>query len=406
MTTKINDEMFAPEVIADPYTYYGQLREEDPIHWNEKFRQWVVTRHDDVIWFTRHHELFSSAVSKNDNREPYPPIPEEDIDLFMFTRHYNADMFIQHDRPEHIDMRRVIHGSFTPRAMEAWRPLVQTAIAQLLDDAEEKGEMDVMQDLATPLPLLVIAQLMGVPQEDRLLIRDLSRKFLHGGQGGSNRMKVAAEGTKEFAEYLSPLVAERIANPKEDLLSVLCEGERRGVYNRENVVSNATLLLIAGHETTINLICNGTLAFINHPDQWELLKEDPMSRTVKATEECLRYDSPVKTIQRIASEDVEVRGKNISEGEVIRWVISSANRDPEMFDEPDKLDIDRYPNRHVAFGSGIHHCLGSTIARMEGQEVFKALAERFDNLHLKNDELEYLSTIGFRSLISLPVTWD
>jgi pimeloyl-[acyl-carrier protein] synthase len=171
------------------------------------------------------------------------------------------------------------------------------------------------------------------------------------------------------------------------------------------VLVNTSLLLLAGHETTINLICNGALAFLQHPEQWALLKEDPAGRMKWATEECLRYDSPVKSIQRIASQDVEMRGKTLAQADRIRWFISSANRDPAKFADPDRFDITRQPNQHVAFGSGTHHCLGATLARVEGQEIFKALAERFPNLEMATRGLEYQPSITFRSLKSLPVTW-
>ena len=407
MALALHDELFAPEVIADPYTYFGRLRDADPIHWNETYQEWLITRHDDLVWFTRHHELFSSEVNQRDTRPPYPPIDAADVELNRAALAFGSHMFIRHDRPVHLQERMVVHGYFTPKFMETWRPLVQSAITQLLDQAEAKGEMDVMRDFATPLPLLVIAQMMGIPTQDRMFIREMSRKLLSGARAEPDRTRPAAAGRRALLEYLVPLVEERVRRPKDDLLSVLCEGERRGIYTRQDVLANAILLLIAGHETTINLICNGALAFIRHPDQWQLLQEDPAGRTVRATEECLRYDSPVKGIRRIAHEDVEVRGKPLHKGDVIRWVISAANRDPEVFDAPDQFDIQRYPNRHVAFGSGIHHCLGATLARLEGQEAFKALAERFDSLHLtvKEEELEYVPTLGFRSLIALPVTW-
>jgi pimeloyl-[acyl-carrier protein] synthase len=165
------------------------------------------------------------------------------------------------------------------------------------------------------------------------------------------------------------------------------------------------LLLLAGHETTINLICNGTLALIRHPEQWALLQESP-ALAVRATEECLRYDPPVKSLQRIAAEDVELRGNVLRKLDRARWFIPSANRDPAKFPEPDQFDITRDPNPHVAFGSGIHHCLGATLARVEGQEAFSALVERFPALHLTTEELEYQPSITFRSLKALPVTWN
>ena len=406
MVTAIDYDMFAPEVMADPYTYYGRLREEDPVHWNKKYELWVITRHEDLVWLTRHHELFSSAVWKNDLRPPYPAIHESDLGLYDFVRNYRAEQFIQHDRPDHLEMRKVVQGYFTPKSIEEWRPLVRSVVKDLLDEAEEKGRMDVMRDFATPLPLLVIAQMMGVPRQDRPYIRQLTEKLLYIGRGEPDRMRPITEGIKGMMEYVSPLVDERIVNPGDDFISVLASGEKRGIFTRKQVLASTSLLLLAGHETTINLLCNGTLAFIRHPEQWDLLQQDPSGKTVRATEECLRYDSSVKSIQRIASEDVEMRGKVLRKDDRIRWFISSANRDPREFEEPDKFDISRWPNHHVAFGNGIHHCLGATLVRVEGQEAFKALVERFPSLCLETEELEYQPSIMFRSLKTLPVSWN
>jgi cytochrome P450 len=400
-----NDDMFTTDVIADPYGYYGRLREEDPIHWNELYDLWVITRHDDVVWMTRHHELFSNAVFRNDPRPAYPAILESDQDLYEYVRNYQADQFIQHDRPEHLEMRKAVHSYFTPRSMEAWRPFVQNAVKEILDAAEEKGHMDVMRDVATPLPVLVIAQMMGVPEPDRPYIRELAEKLLYIGRGEYDRMKPLTEGMQGMIDYVSPLVDERIVNPGDDFISVLAQGEKQGIFTRHQVLVNTSLLLLAGHETTINLLCNGTLAFMQHPEQWALLKQDPAGWAKRATEECLRYDAPVKSIQRLAVQDVEMRGKVVRKDDRIRWFISSANRDPEVFANPETFDISRDPNPHVAFGSGVHHCLGATIARLEGQEVFKALAERFPSLHVDSAELTYQPSITFRSLKSLPVAW-
>jgi len=398
--------MFTSDVITNPYTYYGRLRDEDPIHWNDTYALWVITRHDDVTWMTRHNELFSSAVFKNDPRPAYPAIDESDLGLYEYVRNYQADQFIQHDRPEHLDMRKIVHGYFTPKAMESWRPFVVNAVKELLDAAEEKGSMDVMRDLATPLPVLVIAQMMGVPPEDRPYVRQLAEKLLYIGRGEYDRMPILTDGMRGMLEYVSPLVDERIVRPGDDFISVLASGEKKGVFTRHQVLVNTSLLLLAGHETTINLICNGTLAFIEHPDQWALYKKDPASQAKWATEECLRYDAPVKSIQRIASQDLDMRDKVMRKDDRIRWFISSANRDPNVFADPDKFDITRQPNPHVAFGNGVHHCLGATLARVEGQEVFKALAERFPDLEVATAELEYQPSVTFRSLKSLPVTWQ
>ena len=212
MLTTVQDNLFSPDVIANPYAFYGRLRDEDPVHWNETYALWLITRHDDLVWLTRHHELFSSAVFRNDPRPAYPAIDESDLGLYEYVKNYQGDQFIQHDRPEHLEMRRVMHGYFTPKAMEAWRPFVRDAVKELLDTAEAKGEMDVMRDLATPLPVLVIAEMMGVPREDRLYIRQLAEKLLYIGRGDYDRMKPLTEGMRGMIEYVSPLIDKRIVD--------------------------------------------------------------------------------------------------------------------------------------------------------------------------------------------------
>ena len=409
MVTAINDEMFSGEAIADPYSYYGRIRDEDPVHWNELYELWVITRHDDLVWMTRHHELFSSEFWARDKKPPYPAIDESDLGLYQFMREFFMKWFIQHDRPVHTDQRKVVHKWFNPTSMEMWRPMVKSVVKDMLDEADQNGRMDVMKDFATPLPLFVIAQMMGMPFEDRKFIRLMAEKLLFIGRGEADRMQPLTDGIKELMEYLSPLVAQKVDLPvdENDLLSVLASGEKSGALTRDEVVADAILLLLAGHETTINLICNGTLAFTQHPDQWKLLKEAPHQEPdtlVRATEECLRYDPPVKSIQRIASEDVELGGKLIKEGDRIRWFMSSANRDPSKHENPDTFDISRWPNTHVAFGSGIHHCLGATLARLEAQEAFKALSERYESITLETGDFEYQPSVTFRSLKSLPVS--
>ena len=404
MVTTFNENMFAPEIMYDPYTYYGQLRDEDPVHWNELYELWVITRHDDLVWLTRNHELFSSAVWLNDPRGPYPAINESDNELYEFVRNYQGKQFIQYDRPDHLEMRKVVHTYFTPKSMEEWRPLVRNAINELLDEAEEKGgDFDMMRDLATPLPVLVIAEMMGVPVHDRPYIRAIAEKLLNIARGEADRLPRLVEGMEEMLDYVNPMMEERIVNPGDDFISVLAQGEKAGVFTREQSLVNTSLLLLAGHETTINLICNGTLAFMQNRDQWDLLKADPQGMMVRANEEALRYDSPVKSIQRLAAQDVEMRGKLIKKDDRIRWFIPSANRDPNKFERPDEMDITRWPNPHVSFGAGIHHCLGATIARVEGQEVFRELAERYPDMELGQEEMEYESSITFRSIRQMPI---
>ncbi|MEP7345445.1 MAG: cytochrome P450 [Gemmatimonadaceae bacterium] len=400
------DDLFSPDVIADPYRYFGELRETDPIHWNARNGVWIITRYDDLVWLVRHHELFSSAVIRSDARPPYPPIDPGDRGLFEDVRHFRSDQLVEQDRPGHTTMRGALHEFFTPTAMEAWRPFVRAAVAELLDAATSQGKMDVLEALAAPLPVRIITQLMGVPNEDREHLRELADKLLYINRGEPYRMQPLMEGIRGMIEYVEPKVAARAKDPGDDFISVLATAEQNGVYSRHQVLVNSALLLFAGHETTMNLICNGTLALLRHPDQWAKLCADPIGLARLATEECLRFDPPVKSTQRIAAVDVERRGKVIKQGERIRWIMAAANRDPRAFPNPDRFDLSRSPNPHVSFGSGVHYCLGATLARVEGQEVFRALAERFPNLRLDSEALEYQPSIQFRSLKSLPVAWS
>ena len=268
--------------------------------------------------------------------------------------------------------------------MEAWRPFVRDAVKELLDAAEEKGEMDVMRDLATPLPVLVIAQMMGVPPSDRPYVRQLAEKLLYIGRGEYDRMKPLTEGMRGMIDYVSPLVDERIVNPGDDFISVLARGEKQGVFTRHQVLVNTSLLLLAGHETTINLLCNGTLAFTRHPDQWALFKQDPGGpgqagdRGVPA----LRFARDLHPTHRVAGRGDARQGDAQGRSHpLVHFVRQSGSG--RLCRTRTTFDITRHPNQHVAFGSGTHHCLGATLARVEGQEVFKALAERFPNLRAR-----------------------
>ena len=195
MVTTINDDMFTAEVIQDPYRYYGRIRDEDPVHWNELYELWVITRHDDLVWLTRNHEQFSSDSFLNDPRPAYPAIYESDNELYDFVRNYQGKQFIQYDRPEHLEMRKVVHTYFSPKSMEEWRPLVKSAVADLLDAAEARGDgVDLMRDLAVPLPVLVIAEMMGVPEEERPHIRMLAEKLLNIGRGAPSRKRPLTRG--------------------------------------------------------------------------------------------------------------------------------------------------------------------------------------------------------------------
>jgi cytochrome P450 len=402
----VHDDLLAPDVVEDPYTYFGRLREEDPVHWNPLYETWVITRYDDVVWSLRRPEFFSSEVFLRDPTRPYPPILEEDEGLYDFNKRYLSHWFIRRDPPDHTRMRRIPHLQFSPKYIEQrFRRMVQDILTDLIRDVEAQGQMDVIQDFAAPLPILVIAEWLGFPKEDREFLRQSSRGVLSVDEAAADRNERTAKALLTLKEYINPFIDERMAHPRDDLLSMMGAGEREGTMSRDEVIGNLILLLIAGHQTTINLIGNGTLALMRHPDQWERLRRDP-SLIVKATEELLRYDGPVKRAPRIAAEDFELGGKTIRRSERVLIVLSSANRDPRQYSEPDTLDITRYPNPHVAFGGGIHHCLGANLARLEGQEALKALVQRFPPFRLGTEKLAYQPLLNLRALAGLPVAWN
>ena len=407
MPSTFHDDLFAPDAIRDPYTFFGTLRDAQPVRWNQQYQVWIVSSYKQLVWTARHPEYFSSEVALRDTQPLSPTIPEEDMELFGAVRQWLAARFTQNDGAKHKEKRKVVHGFFTPKAMESWRPLVRQTVSALLDDLQGSGQLDMMRDFATPLTYSIIAGLMDIPESDRAFVKELSSQMCGFDGNDPNRVRNFAEGVQAVTDYLEPIVAERVREPGDDLLSVICRGEIMGAYTRDEVLANALLLLVAGHETTNDLIANGILAFSQHPDQFEMLRANPDGHIVDAVEEILRYDSPLKSVQRIATQDIEMEGgQRVGKDDRVRWVISSANRDPLIFNNPDDLDISRNPNPHVAFGSGVHHCLGATLARLEGQEAFAALAQRFKGLQLETDpaDLEYLPSVGQRTLLNLPIT--
>jgi len=241
-----------------------------------------------------------------------------------------------------------------------------------------------------------------VPAPDRAQLRELSDKLLYINRGEPNRFTTLVEGIRGILDCMAPLAEQRLHEPGRDFISALAEGERIGLMDRYELLVNCALLLFAGHETTVNLIGNGILAFIRNPGEWEKLRANPeLAR--RATEECLRFDPPVKSTQRIATRDVTLGDRTVGQGERLRWIIAAANRDPDVFPDPDRFLIDRHPNPHVSLGAGIHFCLGAALARVEGQELFRGLAKRVSSFRLETVAPEYQPSIQFRSLRELSV---
>lgn len=403
------DDLMTPEVNADPWGYFGRLREHDPVHWNPLFKTWIITRYRDVKAVLRRHEQYSSKIPiPPDLAGEYPPIDQQDWPLAEDLAGYRA--FIFHDRPEHLAMRRAIHRWFTPRAVEKWRGSIAARAQALIDAHREAGTMEVKRDLATPLPLVTICWMLGVPSEDAKLLYELAARVYPGGtdnqEYGSRRLRVGHDAITQLRDYFTPLIEERARNPREDLVSMIAEGEITGAFTREDALASIMILMDAGHTTTLNLISKGALAFIRHPEEWDLLRRDPDNLAPSALEEVLRYDPPLKmVILRFTTRDVELGGKVIRAGESVSYVIASANRDPEMFRDPDTFTITRSPNPHVAFGGGIHHCLGAALARVSGQETFKVLARNFPRLHLGCD-VEWMIHPVHHMVRELHIRWD
>jgi pimeloyl-[acyl-carrier protein] synthase len=384
-----------PEFVANPYPTYRRLRAEDPVHLSP-LGFWVLTRYEDVV-----------AVLRD------PRFAKEAIAAFVAARFGIAPpgvglSMLDRDPPDHTRLRGLVSKAFTPRVVETLRPRVQQIVDGLLDQVETKSAMDLIDDFAYPLPVIVICEMLGVPVEDRERFKEWGLDIARGldaimlpPESEVTRRSVAAR--RALSDYFRGLIAERRASPRGDLLSGLITAEEAGdKLSEDELLATCILLLVAGHETTVNLIGNGTLALLRHPDQLHRLRETPALIT-SAVEELLRYDGPVQRTARIPSEDVTIDGRRIAKGELVMPFIGAADRDPAQFPDPDRLDITRADNRHIAFGWGIHFCLGAPLARVEGQIAINALVQRLPKLTLATDKPEYRQSLTLRGLSALPV---
>ena len=391
-----------PEVRANPYPLYHQLREEEPVHWSELLEAWVLTRYDDVSALLK-DSRFSADRRKANNRFAQEAVKrmQEGGPLADATTMLGADP------PEHTRLRGLVSKAFTPRVVEAMRPHIQEIVDSLLDDVQESGRMDIIGDLAYPLPVIVIAEMLGVPPADRDDFKRWSDDIVAtlGPLAAPEVIEQARISIQEMADYFNAVIAERRREPREDLLSGLIAAEERGeVLSEEELLATCILLLAAGNETTTNLIGNGMLALLRHPEQLEKLRDQP-SLTDSAVEEFLRYDGPVQSTARVATEQLEIRGKTIEQAQLVIALLGAANRDPEQFPNPDELDVARQPNQHIAFGQGIHYCIGASLARMEGQIAFETLLRRMPNPRLETEEQEWGGNFILRGLKRLPIAF-
>jgi cytochrome P450 len=400
--TTVSAALFDPTdtaFLANPYPTYGRLRAEDPVH-RTPLGLWVLTRYEDVALVLR-----DPRFSREGLETAFAGVDGEAAESGR-----RQPSMLYRDPPDHTRLRAAVSRTFTPRAMEAWRPRIQQVVDERLDRVQGAGAMDVIADLAAPLPVAVIGELLGVPSEDRAslvgLSADVARSLdalpVPADRGLVERGRTARH---ELGAYFRHLVAARRCRPENDLVSRLIAATDQGYpLSEEELVSMAVLLAVAGHETTTHLIGNGVLALLRHPEQLARLRAEP-GLSPSAVEELARYDGPVQRTWRVTTTAVELGGRTVSAGALVVAVLGAANRDPARFPKPDRLDVSRTDNAHVSFGAGVHHCLGVTLARIETAIAIGTLLRRMPRLQLATETPEWRGSSLVRGLAALPVAF-
>lgn len=388
--------LFDSAMLADPYPVYRRLREKAPVSWYAPFNAWLLTRYDDVAAAV--HDPRLSAARSEPLRQAISTAEHRRVADVI------GDQMNFIDPPRHSRVRGLVSKAFTPHAVEALRPRIATLIQRLLDAVQPRGTLDLIADFSFPLPAVVIGDLLGLPADDIHNLKAWSDDY--SAVFASDASVIPAEVYRRScggADRMGDYFHRMIASGRPGLLTALAQAEIDGakLTDRE-VLANANLLLAAGHETTTHLIGNGLLALLRHPEQLARLRADP-ALLPTAVEELLRYDGPVQFMTRLALVDLEIGGQPIRQGQQVYLLFAAANRDPAHFPEPDRLDITRHPNHHLAFGQGPHYCLGAPLARLEAQLAFTALLERLPNVRLGNAPLEYQPNFGIRGLRALPL---
>jgi cytochrome P450 len=410
--TQIGLDLFQPAARADPYPGYRRQREAAPIA-RGPGGVWFLMRHADCsqmlrdsrFGHTEPSEFAGNPIFSGRALSPDSLLDEQGVPVVSF---------LVRNPPDHTRMRRLVAKAFTPRMVALLAPRIEELVDELLDGAlaaeralDPAGDgVDLIGALAYPLPVTIISELLGVPAGDHAKFQGWSRALARGLDPDfllpPNVRERQRNARAEFAEYFRDLAARRRTDPGEDLFSALCSVEEAGdALTEQELLVTCTLLLVAGHETTVNLIGNGTQALLRNPDALARFRADP-SIAPNAVEELLRYDSPVQLTLRLALADAEVGGQAIARGELVLALIGAANRDPDAFSDPDRLDLDRQPTRHLAFGAGIHFCLGAPLARLEGQIALRRLLERAPALRLAGEPV-WRENLVLRGLERLPV---
>ncbi len=398
---------FLPEVIADPYPVYRHYRENDPVHWGIAANRqlsgaWYLFRYEDVMQVLEDRRFGREGQKVRHDIET-APVPK----AYKGFSSIVSNWMVFRDPPNHTRLRLLVNKAFSPKTLENIRPAIVEIADGLLDRVRDQVKMDLIDDFAFPLPVMVIAALLGVDPEDRFAFREWALALQHAS---ASRLTPSVEvyeqaeaATQAFIGYFKDAIAKRHAEPRQDLITALAKARYEGdKLNDEEILATCIHLLTAGHETTINLIAKGTLALLRHPEQMKLLRSHP-ELIPGAVEELIRYDSPVQMLSRWAYEDVEIGGKLIRRGDSVGLILGSANRDPRRFDHPDLFDIQRQDNKHCGFGGGIHFCLGSALARAEAQISLNILINRLPKLHLIDQTIEWADNIVFHGPKHLPV---
>ncbi len=394
------------EYLSNPYPLYHQLRAADPIFWDEdQGGCWVLTSYTDVMTCLRDQRF--SAARMNIDTSWIPAELKDTLEppISALTRQM---LFL--DPPDHTRLRGLVSRAFTPRMVEKLRPRIQQIVDELLAPARERGGMEVISEFAYPLPAIVIAEMLGVPPEDREHFTKWTRDFgtlLDGGGSGMTFEQLIQSllGVNEFMDYFRAIIQQQREKPRDNLLQAMQEAEEHGDMLSENeLLGNCVLLLAAGHGTTTHLIGNGLLALLRHPEQMHLLRANP-SLLPTAVAELLRYDSPVQLTSRVATENLRVREKEIAANQEVLLCLGASNHDPAQFAQPDTLDLRRQENHHLAFGQGIHFCLGAPLARVEAEIAFGTFLRNFPNSGLGAETIEHFPSQVFRGLTALPVIW-
>src|ERR1700681_4007697 len=391
-------QLLDPEVLANPYPLYHRLRTEDPVHWDPFLHAWVVTRYADVV-----------AVFQRFSAERTPS-PAQLAAMGMAALSPIAQVMVRQmlflDPPAHSRVRSLAAKAFTPRRVERLRNHIEKIVDQLLDAVESKGTMDVIADLAYPLPAIVTAELLGVPPSDRDQLKAWSEDFaemLGNFQHNPDRFPRVLRSLEGMTSYFQTAVHRDRDNPTDGLIHALASAENDGDrLSEDEVIANTIVTMVGGQETTTNLIGNGALALLRHPSELERLRAH-FSLIPSAVEELLRYESPSQHTARLAPDDLELGGRQIRKRQAVIAVMGPANRDPDRFPDPDRLALCRPDNRHVAFGWASHFCFGAPLARIEGQVAFEKLLRRFPNLRLQPGPLTWRPNLGLRGLTTLPV---